>query len=332
MTNYSDRDYLHATAMVRSYENHMVDRKGLQKMIDARSPEEAFKVVADTGMGAGYDPKDYEACLAKALEDTYQLVERACKDPRVMEIFRYKHDGHNIKTLVKARRTGGDPAAILSSLGNLEPEALKEELESGRYEKLNPRLGKAADEAGELLAKAGDPQMVDIVVDRAVLETSLEKAREVGNAFLIRHCAAQIDIANIRSAVRLMRMGKDVFFLRRVLTQGGTLDESKLCEAFPKGMEELLSVIGFSDYGRFLEPAFDSLRTGGALTTFERLCDNYLIGLLYQTRMIPFGLEPVIAYLFGRENEIKSVRIVMASKLAGVAPQQITERLRDSYA
>ena len=130
----------------------------------------------------------------------------------------------------------------------------------------------------------------------------------------------------------LKRMGKDVFFLRRVLAPGGKVDEGKLCEAFPKGMEELLAVVSFSDYGRFLEPSFDSLRTGGTLTAFERLCDNYLVSLLAGTRMISFGLEPVVAYLLGRENEIKAVRIVMASKLAGVSPQQITERLRDSYA
>ena len=332
MKNYSDREYLSATAMVRGFENHMVDRKGLQKMIDARSAEEAFKVVADTGMGTGFSYEEYEDCLSKALADTYRLVGEACKDPRVMELLRYKYDGHNLKTLLKARRTGTDPSAILSPLGNLEPKALQEELASGRYEKLNPRLAQAAEEGGELLAKVCDPQMVDILVDRAVLEASLETARQVGNRFLMEYCTAQTDIANIRSAVRLKRMGKDVFFLRRVLAPGGKVDEGKLCEAFPKGMEELLAVVSFSDYGRFLEPSFDSLRTGGTLTAFERLCDNYLVSLLAGTRMISFGLEPVVAYLLGRENEIKAVRIVMASKLAGVSPQQITERLRDSYA
>ena len=98
------------------------------------------------------------------------------------------------------------PAQILSPLGNLPAERLKDEMESGRYELLNPLLGKAADEAGELLAKTCDPQMADIIVDRAVLEASLETAKKVGNPFLIRLCTAQTDIANIRSAVRLMRM------------------------------------------------------------------------------------------------------------------------------
>ena len=49
-------------------------------------------------------------------------------------------------------------------------------------------------------------------------------------------------------------------------------------------------------------------------------------------RRIPFGIEPLLAFLAAKEGETKAARIVMASKLAGVPPQQITERLRDTYA
>ena len=332
MTNFTDRDYLHATALVRSMENHMVGRRDLQKMLDARNVEEAFKVVTDTGVGVGREAADYEECLNQSLEDTFALAENICKDHGVVEIFRYKYDGLNLKTLIKARRTSNDIDDILSPLGNLTVKELRSELDNGRYEKLAPPLARAAEEAKELIAKVCDPQMVDILVDRAVLEASRQRAEEVGNPFLISLTEAQVDIANIRSAVRIKRMGKDAFFLRKVLADGGKLDRAKLTDSFPKGMEEMLSAIAFSDYGRFLEPAFDSLRSGGSLTAFERLCDNYIISLLSKARLVSFGIEPVIAYLYARESEIKAIRIVMASKLAGVPAQQISERLRDTYA
>ena len=84
-------------------------------------------------------------------------------------------------------------------------------------------------------------------------------------------------------------------------------------------------------YGRALEPAFDSIRGGGSLSLFEKLCDNALVAMLDEARTIPFGMEPMAAYLAGKESEAKAARIVMASKLAGAEPQQITERLRETY-
>lgn len=332
MTKYTDKDYLHATALVRGMENHMVGRRDLQKMVEARNVDEAFKVVTDTGLGVGKNPGEYEEVLGESLAQTYKLAQDVCKDKGVVEIFRYKYDGHNLKTMIKAIRTGQDCAHILSDLGNVPVKALATELESDRYELLAPALAAAAGEAKELLAKVCDPQMVDVIVDKAVLEASCRKAQDVGNRFLCELTQAQADIANIRSAVRVKRMGKDVFFLRRVLAGGGRIDCAKLLEAFPKGMEDILAVVLMSDYGKFLEPGFDSLRTGGSLTAFERLCDNVLLSLLFRARMVSFGMEPVIAYLLGKESEIKAIRIVMASKLAGVPAQQINERLRDAYA
>ena len=69
-----------------------------------------------------------------------------------------------------------------------------------------------------------------------------------------------------------------------------------------------------------------------SLSLFEKLCDNALVEVLDVVRRIPFGIEPLLAYLAAKEGETKAARIVMASKLAGVPSQQIMERLRETYA
>ncbi len=91
-------------------------------------------------------------------------------------------------------------------------------------------------------------------------------------------------------------------------------------------------MVSSSPYEKALEPAFDSIRTGGSLSLFEKLCDNALVEVLDVVRRIPFGIEPLLAYLAAKEGETKAARIVMASKLAGVPSQQIMERLRETYA
>jgi V/A-type H+-transporting ATPase subunit C len=48
-------------------------------------------------------------------------------------------------------------------------------------------------------------------------------------------------------------------------------------------------------------------------------------------KYIPFGIEPLAGYLIAKDNEIKIARIIMAGKLAGISPELIRERLRETY-
>ena len=332
MKAYQDTDYLHAAARVRALENGMVTHRDFQKMIDAKTPEEAYKVLSDAPICHGVPMKDYERALEQNLLDAYRLVERVAPKSGLPELFRSPYDGHNLKTAVKAKRAAGDVSGVYSNLGNFSAQAVVSMVENGRLEDLPAPLAHAAREAVESLAKTGDPQAVDILLDRGILETMAQKAGEIGNPFVKKYVEAQVDVANIRAAVRLKRMGKNAFFLARVLAPGGRISPSTIAEAYAKGYDALLAVIASSPYGRALEPAADSIRGKGSLSLFEKLCDNALVGMLDAARTVPFGIEPLVAYLAAKEGETKAARIVMASKLAGVAPQQITERLRETYA
>ena len=332
MKAYRDTDYLHATARVRALENGMVTRRDFQKMIDAKTVEEAYKVLSDAPICHGAPMQDYEQALEQNLLDAYQLLDRIAPGNGLTELFRYQYDGHNFKTAIKARRAAGDVTGVYSNLGNLPAKAVAAQVESGRTEGLPAPLAEAALEAADTLAKTGDPQAVDILLDRGILAAMAQKAGEIGNPFLNKYVEAQVDIANIRAAVRLKRMGKNAFFLAKVLAPGGRIPLSAVTEVYTKGYDAILAVISSSPYGKYLEPAFDSIRAKESLSLFEKLCDNALVAVLDEVRRIPFGIEPLIAYLAAKEGETKAARIVMASKLAGVPPQQITERLRDTYA
>ncbi len=45
----------------------------------------------------------------------------------------------------------------------------------------------------------------------------------------------------------------------------------------------------------------------------------------------PLTLEPLIAYLYAKESEIKTIRIILTSKLNNIDADTIKERLRDAY-
>lgn len=332
MNKYKDTDYLQATARVRALETVMLDAKSLIKMVDARNAEEAFKVLSEAAIGQGHELANCEQAFRDNLLEAYRLVESVSPEPGLVDIFRYKYDGHNLKVAIKSRKLGRDYSAILSHMGTVPPERLIAELDDRAFTGLVPALAAAGLEAEEQMAKTGDPQTVDILIDKAVLESMVKKAAELDNSFVTGFVRAQIDIANIRAAVRLLRMKKELPMLKRVAVAGGSVPLGKLYDAYGKGIDELLAVVASTPFGRVLEPCFEDLRGGRTLTLFEKLCDNYMISLFAKVRFIAFGIEPLVAYLYGKEWESNAARIVLASKLAGVPAAQITERLRDAYA
>ncbi len=128
------------SANIRALQTKMVGTQALQKMISAASPEEAYKTVNDAGIGADIDYKDFESALTQELASTYERLEKASDDPEMFKIFRYKYDGHNLKTLIKAHVSHSDAEPLLSPLGTVDCKTLRNGLRDGDFGDLNPQL------------------------------------------------------------------------------------------------------------------------------------------------------------------------------------------------
>lgn len=332
MKKTKDTEYLYLSANIRAQETKMVGSQALRKMISAFTPEEAYKTVTDAGIGLDYDYRDFESALTQELSSTYERLEKAAPNPEMFKIFRYKYDGHNLKTLIKAQAAGKDTEGLLVLLGTVDEKTLRSGLRDGSFGSLEPKLAKAALEARDSLAKVNDPQLVDVIIDRAVLECMADHAKPYKSKFLTHLVNATIDIANIRSFIRIKRMGQELSFLKGVLSEGGSIPVSHYYDVFLKNFDDFFEMLDTTPYGPVLSPSYEAIKNKGSLSLFEKLCDNYMVNVLKESRFVPFGIEPVLSYLLAKENEVQSIRIVMASKIAGVAPEKITERLRETYA
>jgi V/A-type H+-transporting ATPase subunit C len=331
-----DVDYLYATARLRALEREMLSARDFQKMVDAATLEESYKTANDVSLHSSLPATRYEQAIADMLSRSWALVSELTGNSPALDVFRIKYDGHNLKTIIKSQALGSDPLPLLSPLGTLAPEAL---LAAWREREQKPDLlpgllKEATLEAAEALAKTGDPQKVDVLIDRAVLEGMLSQAKEVDFDFLTDIVRTYIDIENLRTAVRLKRIGRDVGLFRQLAVEGGKLPLDRLFEAYPaEGFDALRDVLFVTEYSGHFAPLLEGLQNPRKpLTEFERGADNYQVLLLRRSRLVSFGFEPVLSYLLAKENEGKQIRIVLASKAAGVEREKISERLRETYA
>ena len=190
----------------------------------------------------------------------------------------------------------------------------------------------AADEAMAAFSKKQDPQLIDLLMERACYADMLLAAETGGIAFAVRLVREKIDLINILTTVRLLRRNSkstaNRLFLGDALLTGGTLSHEWFLTLYDADEDTLWSRLYYSAYAK-LSVMF--AETAHTLTDAERCADNFWMLSIREAKFIPYGAEVLIAYLLAYEYEIRNLRILFAAKETGLAADTVRERMRESY-
>ena len=185
--------------------------------------------------------------------------------------------------------------------------------------------------AYETYSKTLDPQQIDAILDRACYADMLAGVTRLGDAKMIDWLKAKIDLCNFMMCLRLLRMKRGdlgTIFLKTACLEGGYESVSSMIALYEQGEDALWEAFSHSAYSRFVREA---QKTDNSLSAIERCADNEWMERVKEAKWEPFGAAVLGGYLIGTEMAVKNVRIVLAAKEAGLAPDVIRERVRESY-
>ena len=324
-------DYLYISSLLRAREPRMLSRDKAERMLDAPNFEDAAKMLTDSGYEdmSQMSVKQIETALSDRRAAVFHELETLIPNTAALDLFRLKYDYHNAKVLVKSEAMHRNDASLLSSSGRVATETVQKRFQEDRLRDLPGELGSAAEEARNLLARSANPQLSDFLLDKAYFREMNALADELDSDFARGYVALLADSTNLRSAVRILRMGKDIGYLQEALVAGGSVSEERLTQGISG--EGLASVFAGTALTNAAQLGAEAV-SGGTLTAFELACDNAVADYLSNAKLCSFGEESVIAYLAGTENELTAVRMILTGRLAGVPSDTIRERLRDLYA
>ncbi len=326
-----ENDFLSISARVRVLETRLLTAERMERMIDAKDVNDAAKVLGECGYPDLPEVTNsaLDAMLAQAQAALFEDMGRAVGNEALMDVFRIKYDYHNAKTLVKAEALKLNQDRLLLGGGRYAPAVLAEDFRREDLRACSPAFQKAVAHAREVLGSSGDPQQADFILDRAYFQELTGLAQASGSKFLEGYVAALIDGANLRSAVRAARLDKAGEFLRQVLAEGGTVSPEAIARVKGSELGKVFKGTGFAAAAE--AGAALAVPNGGPLTDFERMCDDAVMAYLAKARMIPFGEQPVAAYLYAREAEATAIRIILTGRMAGIDGGTIRQRLRRAY-
>lgn len=322
MGRYDDTAYAYAVGRIQAVETGLLDDGKLEQMIAARTFDEAYRMLSE----ADYDTAlPFEEALKQALDRTYALLEELAPDKHLMDIFLLKNDYHNLKVLIKQEFLPLDAVQDTNCLianGSMPADELAALFANRQFGKLHPIMRQAVEEAISSMQTAGDPQQIDLLLDRALYRQMAALAGQMDNAFVSGWVARMADTTNIRTCVRVRRMGKGAAFLEQALLPCGDLPVSLFLNGCSGPLDSFAQALSAT---RYAAVAADGLDIPPGL--LEKKCGRFLMEYVMEARYVPLGLEPLVGYLLKKEEEIKAVRVILVGKKNHLDAAAIRERV-----
>jgi V/A-type H+-transporting ATPase subunit C len=312
----STTKYANAVAAVKAMENTLLTRADIDQLINTRTRAEFRSALAAKNTAAGENA---------SLAEVWDMLRAYAPDSEELKLLAYRNDFHNLKAALKAMISNHDPKQYFICPTNLDLEMLVDSLKTKEYEYLPEHIRSTSAEAYELLTRTLDGQLSDSLIDAACLREMQKKAHKCSGDMMKQYAQLITAAADIKTAYRCALMGKNKNFLDTAVCGSEKLEKDDLVREALAGTESLLAYLENTEYS----DAAKLLKESPA--KFEKWCDDVIIDIAEEARLLAFGYEPLAAYYLAKESEIKNVRILSVCKEFGADRDTITERMRKLY-
>ena len=328
-------DFTQVIPRIRVLENRLLDKTKIDRMADAASPEEVLKILQETEynnvLNNSNNPRAYDGVLSNELQRVFNLMYEVSPYREIVDLMSIKYDFHNIKVLIKSKLSEKDMRDILVNIGTVKLDKLSDAVMNDSYRDMPKFMAKAIEEVLLDFSKEKDPQRIDLIIDRYQFQAIRDISELLDNPFIERYIDFSIDLSNIRTLLRVKKLKKGREFLRETLLTGGKLDKDKLLILLNEAPENIYNKLAHTDYALVLKSGIEHYIKTESASKIEKLSDNYLMKLIRDAKYVTFGPEPILAYIYAKESEIKNLRIIMVGKINNIPSEVIRERLREVY-
>ena len=319
-----DTEFAFAVAKIRANENKLLTNSFLDMLITASDYESAVKILEDSDY-ADFSSHDTGVVLDNKLRDAYNLVLEASPDKHCLDFLVVKNDFHNLKAALKCIALNKDCTELMVMPSVIDVDTVKLAVNEKNFSLLPEFASTVAAYAYDILMRTMDGQLVDVIIDKAMLETQISFANMSKNPICIDVAQLTAALFNIRCALRAIRTGKDKSFYDMCLAECSIFDITRLKDSCLSGYDSFVQYLSSTVVSQVCEHLSNSS------TTFEKCIDDMILSLVKNAKYTSFGIAPLLAYCFAVESEIKNLRIILSCKKNGYNESAIRERVRESY-
>ena len=317
--------YTYAVARIRALEVSLFSNSAVDQLIACADYGQCIQFLQERGWGDSDTPADAEAILTREEEKIWEVVRELSVDMDKFDVLSYPKLFHNLKAAIKEVCTEEENRHIFYEDVSIPGKVMLEIVREKDFGKLPHNMQAAAEEAYETLLHTRDGQLCDVIIDRAALEAVYEAGQQAKDDIIRDYAESTVGVADIKIAVRSQKTAKTLEFMKRAMAECESINVDQLAKAALAGMDAIRDYLSGTAYAEGAEALAESP------SVFERWCDNRIIQTISPQKYNAFTIGPVIAYVIARQNEIKTVRIILSGKLNDLPDDSIRERVREMY-
>lgn len=317
--------YTYAVARIRALEVSLFSNSTIDQLMACQSYDQCLQFLEEKGWGDSETSGNAEAILTREEEKIWEVVKELSVDMKNFDVLSYAKLYHNLKAAIKEVCTEEKNRHIFYEDVSVPGSTMLEIVKERDFVKLPDHMQSVAAEAFDTLLHTRDGQLCDVIIDRAALD-AVYRAGKASDVRIIRDYAeSTVAVADIKIAVRSQKTAKSIDFMKRAMAECDSVNVDQLSKAALAGMDAIRDYLLGTAYAEGAAALEESP------SAFERWCDNRIIQTISPQKYNAFTIGPVIAYVIARQNEIKTVRIILSGKLNELPDDSIRERVREMY-
>jgi V/A-type H+/Na+-transporting ATPase subunit C len=347
-----ETDIGYANARLRGMRSHLLPRDFYERLIETPDVAQVVKTLMGTGYGADLEGEVVHGFTSDVIDEALRVnMVRAYRkvlsfvDPKARKLLSTllgRWDVFNIKTVLRGAHNHVALDEIKSSffpagyLGVDELEALT------RFDDVRAIIDTMAmwglpyaaplRRAYPDYARDNDLAPLELALDRQYAEWAAN--RLVGNKLDVevarKILGLQIDTSNLVMVFRLLKADAEASNASRYYLEGGRVMRRELFLELARlsDVDEVLDRLRRTPYASVLDDAALRYLENASIPVFERALEEMLMrtALLSSIRD-PQGVGVAIAYLYGKQNEITNLRIIVKGKAVGMPADRVREEL-----
>lgn len=236
---------------------------------------------------------------------------------------------HNLKVLLKTELTPLDLSDLFIPIG-YSKEVLQNVVKQGDSSELPVILINHVNDAIAQYKEYERVEEIDMMMDMAYFAHLNELAQTMNEPVVSELVTAWIDVYNFNCIWRLKDKKLSRSFFKTVLADNGQISKSVLIEltlqqSWQK-LKDLLKTVSYYEAVQFIAES-ESIQS----IQLDLAKDIVTVYYLKEASLQPFGILPVLAFLYYKEMEIKNLRFILTGKDNQFDESTLRERVRPIY-
>lgn len=317
---------------VRALESSMLKKNDLERFLEM-SDNQLEKTLSDyhysmdIGHSIIHDQMTSYSLIAGFLRsiDEYK---------KIVKILLLKNDIYNIKNYLKEKKLIDDKKKKDYELhykqGNFTQEEIIEIVDKQRYQMI--------DQDKELVKVCFDniyknfkSVWIEHFLDQLYSELFFKELNRLHNFYLIFYYKNYLDLLNIENLIRMKILQKNIDEFEKIFFKNGNLKWFDFKEAYSKKLDEIPEIVKTKPYYEVVKDGIERYQQDKDFNYFELKKDNFLLEILKLSKVCSFGIEPLLAYLWGKNIEYKNLRIIIEGRKRRLSNKKLKDLLRETY-